>query len=761
MAPEDPHLPERTTRTLSEGEVLAERYEVRGLLGVGGMGAVYRVWDRLLEEEVALKVLARTSPAAIERFSREVRLGRKVTHPNIVRTHDLGEDDGLHFLTMELVDGRPLDEILRERGALPAEEVVPIAMAIAAGLHAAHDAGVIHRDLKPANVLVTTDGRVRVTDFGIARSADTLERTHETGAILGTPHYMAPEQVSGQTLDARTDLYALGCILYELLTGAPPFEGTTPMAVVSQRLLHEGPEDPRNRASIPDPLAALIMRCLRREPNERPRSAAVVEAALGSGGTLATSSGRVSLFAPLPSEGQPSVAVLPFRFRGAPEHDYLGEGLAEELIDVLSRTRGLKVLALGATRRFQDERDPTRIARELRASAVVDGTVALASDRLRLSARLIDAAGVQLWSEPFEGRFSDVLELQESLGRRVAEALRLEVEAAHYRASAPEEAIALYLRGRRGLMADVLHEPERAEADLERSLELAPRMAPAIASLAMASVRAWWGRPDPEGARAERATQHVWRAVEDAPLLGETHLARAMLAGQTGDFEQVASSTTRALELVPTLAFAHQYLGALQIEAGREREGRERLELALELDPSLNAARFSLARLDALQERWQSFGSRIDAMTHAFGGPTLPLAGLQFRAALWRRDEDAARHWCRVTAELPTPIGARTARLFAVGLGEGEPAVAEDVVDGIPTSNLRFRTLILQIASEVFAAAGDADRALTMLESAVEGALVDVVWLRRCPLFEPLHAEPRFQEVLRSVDRRARRVWRR
>jgi len=309
-------------------------------------------------------------------------------------------------------------------------------------------------------------------------------------------------------------------------------------------------------------------------------------------------------------------------------------------------------------------------------------------------------------------------------------------------------------------MADVLHEPSQAEADLQRSLELAPRMAPAIAALAMASVRAWWGRPDPDGERAERATQNVWRAIEDAPMLGETHLARAMLAGQTGDFRQVASSTMRALELVPTLAFAHQYLGALQIEAGREREGRERLELALELDPSLDAARFSLARLDALEARWESFGALVDTMTDAAGGPTLPLAGLRFRAALWRGDQDGARHWCHVTAELPTPLGARTAELFAVGLGEGDAPATEEVVHAVPTSNLRFRTLILQIGAEVFAAAGDAEHALALLEHAAESALVDVVWLRRCPLFESLHAEPRFQEVLRTVDRRARRVWR-
>lgn len=755
--------PNDESRSLSEGEVLADRYEVEGLIGVGGMGAVYRVFDRMLGERVALKVLARTSPAAIERFSREVRLGRKVTHPNIVRTHDLGEDRGLHFLTMALVEGRSLDGVLAERGAFPPEEVVPLGVAIASGLHAAHEAGVIHRDLKPANVLLGDDGRVLVTDFGIARAADTSDRTHDDGTVLGTPHYMAPEQVSGQTVDERTDLYALGCILYELLTGAPPFEGPTPMAVVSQRLLHEAPEDPRQRAAVPDPLAELVMRCLRREPGERPGSASLVAEALGSGAALTSGSGRMSLFAPLPVQGQPSVAVLPFRYRGPAEHDYLGEGLAEELIDVLSRTRGLKVLALGATQPFEDDRDPRRVGRELRAHAVVDGTVTLGGERVRLSARLIDASGVQIYSEVFEGDFSDVLAFQESMGRRVAEALRLEVEAAHHRREAPEEAVALYLRGRRGLMADVMDAPERAEADLERSLELAPRMKPAIAALAMASVRAWWGRPDPEGERAERAMQNVWRAMEDAPSLGETHLARAMLAGQTGDFHQVAQSVMRALELVPTLSFAHYYLGALQIEAGREREGRERLELALELDPSLHAARFSLARLDALQGRWESHERHLAQLTEVAGGMTMPLCGLRFRSALWRGDREQARRWWQATAELPTPIAARTAEVFAVGVGEGDADAAEAIVDATsdPTSNLRFRSLILQIAAEIFAASGHTDRALAMVERAAESALVDVVWLRRCPLFADVHDHPSFQSALRTVDRRAREVWRR
>jgi len=754
--------PRGAERRLRAGDVVAGRYEIEALLGAGGMGAVYRVQDRVLGHPVALKVLAHSSGDAVERFTREVVLARRVTHPNIVRTHDLGTDAMLTFLTMELVEGRPLDAILIERGALPVEEVVQLGVGIAEGLQAAHDAGVVHRDLKPANVLVLPDGGVRITDFGIARGLEDPERTHQTGAILGTPHYMAPEQVAGQEVDGRTDLYALGCILYHLLTGLPPYRGETPIAVASQRLLFDAPEDPRQHATIPDPLATLVLRLLRRERAQRPASAREVVEVLG-GRTLGPTGSRTGPFAPLPGEGQPTVAVLPFRHRGPAEHDYLGEGLAEELIDVLARTRGLRALSLGATARFAEERDPRTVAEELGASAVVDGSVRMAGDRVRVRATLVDgASGLQLWGETYEAPLGDVFALQESMGRRIAEALRVEVTAATARQRAPKEAVALYLRGRRGLMADVFQDPERAVSELERSLELAPELEPAIAALAMASVRAWWGfAPDPGGARARRAEQNVRRALEDVPDNGEAQLAQAMLAAQKGDFVEAAAATGRALERIPTLAFAHQYLGALQIEAGREREGQRRLELALELDPTLDAAHFSLARLTALEGDLGDHRRHMAAVERRAGGPTLPLLGLGLRCALWRGDATEAHRCWAALHDLESPLAQQSARLFGVGVGETAPAegaaLAQSLSDAV--ANPRFTAMIEQIATEMLLVAGDREGSLAALERAAEGALVDVVWLRRCALLEPLHDEERFHAVLRRVDRRARRIF--
>ena len=261
---------------LEAGERFANRYVVLRMLGVGGMGAVYAVRDDAVGETVALKILTLDvggrSTEVLERFRREVRVARRVTHRNVARTFDLGEHGGIHFLTMELVEGESLDARLARQGRLPIAVGAEIAIQICEGLAAAHAAGVVHRDLKPANVLCARSGRVVLTDFGIARALadDGASAKVKTAGIVGTPAYMAPEQVSGGVADARADLYALGVVLYELVTGELPFDGDSPMAAAVARLLRD-PEDPRTHMpDLPAELAALVLRCLAREPAGRP-----------------------------------------------------------------------------------------------------------------------------------------------------------------------------------------------------------------------------------------------------------------------------------------------------------------------------------------------------------------------------------------------------------------------------------------------------------------------------------------------------------
>jgi serine/threonine-protein kinase len=262
---------------LSEGSKFAGRYEIKGVLGMGGMGVVYRAWDGELGEVVAIKTLrmdaASAEPAALDRFKQEIRLARKITHRNVVRTHDLGEVDGLYFITMEYVEGHSLKHLIQSRGALPVNVALTVGKQLCRALEVAHEQGVIHRDIKPQNLIVEPSGTLKVMDFGIARLAKRSEGMTQAGMALGTPEYMAPEQLLGAEVDFRADLYATGAVLFESLTGRTPFVADSAITLVAKQI-EEVPPSPRSlNAEVPVPLEGLILRALRKDPAERPQSA--------------------------------------------------------------------------------------------------------------------------------------------------------------------------------------------------------------------------------------------------------------------------------------------------------------------------------------------------------------------------------------------------------------------------------------------------------------------------------------------------------
>jgi eukaryotic-like serine/threonine-protein kinase len=767
---------------LPTGALFAGRYRVEARVGTGGMGAVYRVRDERLDDVVALKVLTLDSDRAAERFVREVRLARKVTHRNVARTHDFGEAQGHSFLTMEFVEGDTLETLIEREGAQAPERAVELAEQIAAGLQAAHAAGVIHRDLKPANVMLASRGRVVLTDFGIARATET-DGGKKTNDLIGTPLYMSPEQVRGRPVDDRSDLYALGLILYELLVGDLPFAGDTPIAMALARL-DQPPPDPRVRASIPEDLAQIVLRCLSLDPAGRPDSAAALGAELarwraarsgvgdrsrapseasGPGFSMSRSS-TPALYAPL-AAGR-ALAVLPFTYRGSAEFDYLGEGLAEELVDVLSRTRGLRVMALGATRRFADDRDPARVRAELGADVVVDGTVQASGNRVRITARLLDAErGVQRWTERFDGSLEDVFAFQESMGRRVAEALRLEVEASAYGHRVPEEAVQLYLGARRQLRADALDTGTRAVDMLDRCIALAPDFAPGLAAHAIASVRAWWGASVvfDEREPAEAAKQSVARAEERAPDIAETHLARAMFATQHGDFPTAAAALARALEIAPTLVEAHRYLSELQMEAARHDEGLKRAQLALELDPTQHVCRLAIARRKATLGHMEEARDLLDGLERVLDPHNLPLLATRIRFALYEGDHAALPKLLARLNRVPEGSGAPIASLLGLLVSNQDPHEAERARRTMAerVGNARFASLMGQFATEIYAAAGELDLAVGVLREIADGALIDVAWLESLALFAPLRERPEYPDIVARVRERASAIWRR
>ncbi|WP_437275984.1 protein kinase [Sorangium sp. So ce375] len=418
---------------------IAGRYEILGLLGTGGMGSVYRVRDVELDEVVALKMLRRDladSAGMLERFRQEVKLARRVTHRNVARTFDFGDHDGEKFLTMECVEGESLHSVLARTGPMPSQQAIGIGCALCDGLGAAHAAGIVHRDLKPENVLIDRNGRVVITDFGIARTSSGPSAGESSGFVLGSPAYMSPEQLTGEPdLDARTDIYALGMILFECLTHRRAWPGSGAIAAAMSRL-KSPPPDPRSvRPDVPLAVVDVVLRCMAMRREDRYASAAEAHRALllarsrlsiapqpaqSLVSAIAASSATAAPTAPQPIEQNPTqqnptrvaassheattapqrrlmsptlsapaptpaptptsllktVAVLPFRNVGAPDDEYLADGFTEDLTDTLSMTAGLKVRPRAAVSRVRlDGRDPRDIGRELGVQVVVEGSI--------------------------------------------------------------------------------------------------------------------------------------------------------------------------------------------------------------------------------------------------------------------------------------------------------------------------------------------------------------------------------------------------
>ncbi|MCC6645453.1 MAG: protein kinase, partial [Polyangiaceae bacterium] len=500
---------------------VAGRFEILALIGAGGMGTVYKARDAELDEIVALKVLRRElvgSPAMVERFRQEVRLARRVTHRNVARAFDIGEHEGERFLTMEFVDGRSLADARDDR-PMALARLVELGAALTAGLGAAHDAGVIHRDLKPDNILLARDGRVVITDFGIARATEGNPARTQGGVLVGTPAYMAPEQVEGREIDARADLFALGVILFELSTGRLPWGGDTPMAAAAARLVSP-PRDAR-ALGVGESLALLLDRCLARDPSQRPASAAEVASALRA----------LPLDVPLAAErhepavartqatpiAKPvarskSVAVLPLRC-AAGDDAYLAEGLAEDLVDLLSTTPGLRVKPRGAVSGSAGH-DARAAGASLGVDVVVEGSLRRSGETLRVNVRVIDtASGFQLWAKRFDRPASEILQVSDEVAQATAAALTVEAPGAE-RAPADPRVLDLKLRAR--------HEYQRfSAAGAGRAVELyteasalAPDDATVAAALALAHVRMWFFGGEGSGQRAGEAAE---RALALAP----------------------------------------------------------------------------------------------------------------------------------------------------------------------------------------------------------------------------------------------------
>lgn len=463
-------------------------YEILSTLGVGGMGEVYRARDTRLDRQVAVKILPphlAGDPLRAARFAREARAVAALSHPNVLGIFDVGEHAGVSYVVTELLEGTTLRERLGG-GALPLRTVIGYALQIVDGLSAAHDKGIVHRDLKPENLFVTSEGRVKILDFGLARqSTETAPAAVETrladdteiGTVLGTAGYMAPEQARGLAVDHRADIFAFGAILFEMLSGRRAFRGDTTADTMAAVVRDEPPDLGTLNPAVSAALARTVSRCLAKDPSDRFRSTRdlglALDAISGAGSSHAVAVTGVS--------DAKAVVVLPFEnISPDPDNEFFADGLTEEIISDLSKISGLRVISRTSSMQLKGRQAHLpALVRELNVQFVLEGSVRKAGDRLRISAQLIDVtADAHLWSEKYNGSMEDVFDIQERVARAIASELRVKLTPEESREIAKRPiadpaAYECYLRARAGVLTFDEDGIRRALQDVEQGLALA------------------------------------------------------------------------------------------------------------------------------------------------------------------------------------------------------------------------------------------------------------------------------------------------
>ncbi len=742
--------------TLSAG-VRIGPYEIVGALGAGGMGEVYQARDTRLGRIVALKTLPADHIADADRkrrFLLEAQAASRLNHPNIVAIYDISEENSVSFIAMEYVAGATLEH-LQAGGGLPLQDAMKYAVEIADALSAAHAAGILHRDLKPANIMVTGpagghSGRIKLLDFGLARLIGPVLPGDETatqrtlpGAIMGTAAYMSPEQAEGRNLDARSDIFSFGLILYEMLSGQRAFARDTWIATLAA-ILRDEPRPLREiRAAVPASLERHVARCLRKDPAQRFQTMLDVKRALVEADLLTVA-----------GEEAPSIAVLPFvNLSADKENEYFSDGLAEEIINALAKVPELRVIARTSAFALRGkEQDLRAIGQRLKVSTILEGSVRRAGNRIRVTAQLIKIADEShLWSERYDREMTDIFAIQDDISQAIANALEVTL-AAPARRAANIEAFQYYLQGLYWYQRYTADSLAKARESFERALVLDPGYAPAHAGLAVFcfGLGALGIKPMTEMAPLAKSAAEKTLAID--PALSEAHSVLGLVAGAVEyDWKLAALHFQAAMAAAPVpplvrVRYALYFLTPLR----RFQEAVVQYQQALETDPLSMMVHFGLSFALYCDRRYD------DAIGHAARAVDLyPDYWLvHFAMGLALSQKGSVRE---AIASLETTMRLSPAFTLAAGFlaalyaRSGNPSRAEELMEQVMASS-PARYVSPACFAVYHAALGQSDRMFECLQAALDQRDPYLTRMDAEPYFEPFRSDPRYLAVLDRMN---------
>lgn len=740
-------------------------YRLVEKVGEGGMGRVWRATDTHLDRDVAIKFLSddlEADPEHLARLAHEARTVASLSHANIVTIHAVEEFEGRRFIVMEMVQGRTLDGLIPP-GGMPWPRCVEIALGIVDAVDAAHGHGVTHRDIKPRNIMVDDHDHPKVLDFGLARvlhpvpaaaqhSSTPTEILMSEERVEGTLPYMSPEQLRGEPADARSDIFSLGVVFYEMATGRRPFAGETPAELIAS-ILRDDPEAPSTiRPDVPPRLERILSRALQKDPSMRFRAAAELRR-------------EILALAEDCRSGQPSgtirsLAVLPLEdFSGDPDRAYFSDGMTEVLLNNLSRIRALKVISRTSVMRYKGVKRPlSEIACELGVDGIVEGSILRVGNRVRIVVRLVDAIrDHQIWSETYERDMGDILALQSEMARTIAEHIAVELtpqehariaQAGRRVDPAVHEA---YLRGRYFWHKRTTESVRRGLDCFEQAVRLDPTYAPAYAGVADSYI-VDGGRylSVPPKVAYDRAGAAALKAMQLDDNLAEAHTSlAAVLTDFNWDWRGADREYRRAIELNPNYATAHSWFAEQLSRMGRHDEAIAEARRALELDPVSIFGSMLVAWILYFARR---YGEAIQQASRTLDLD--PAYATALRILGWAceetgRYEDAIRAHERaseLTDRRPNFAG-QLGRAYALA---GRTADARDVLAGLIAESRESYVSAFDIAV-LEAALGETGAALDWLDRAYQERSDHLPYIRVNPRLDVLRQHPRFQDLLRRM----------